>query len=187
MKTSSPFLAVLLVAGMLAPLAAEDFAPEPGFIALFNGKDLTGWHHADGAPLDGQTDAADGRYQVANGVLSGNSRKGRVLLWTTRKFTGNFVLRFEFRADENADGGLFFNQTQLQCGDYSRYAYKAFKSYRPLDWNAIDVTVQDGVARCRCNGEVLEEALKIVEPVHIGLEADKNAIAYRRIRIKTLP
>jgi hypothetical protein len=181
----------LLACGLVATLWAEDFTPEAGFTLLFNGKDLTGWHHKDGTTdgpaLDGKTDAGDGRYTVKDGVLVGNAEKGRQLLWTSKEFTGNFVLRFDFRAAEKTDGGLFFNKTQLQCGDYNNYAFKNCKSYKPLDWNAIEVTVQNGVARCTCNGEVLEEALKIPALGQIGLEADKGGIEYRRMRIKTMP
>jgi hypothetical protein len=190
MKNPSLVTLTLLAFALASPLRAEEFTPEPDFVALFNGKDLTGWHHKDGPALDGLTDAGDGRYSVKDGALVGNDAKagkGRVLLWTAKEFTGNFVLRFEFRAAEKTDGGLFFNQTQLQCGDYSNYAYKAFTLYLPLQWNAIQVTVQDGEARCTCNGELLEAALKIPEPGPIGFEADKGAIEYRRIRIKVLP
>ena len=91
------------------------------------------------------------------------------------------------RAAEKTDGGLFFNKTQLQCGDYNFYAYKNCKAYRPLDWNAIEATVQNGVARCTCNGELLTDSLKIAEPGQLGFEADKGAISYRHIRIKALP
>jgi Domain of Unknown Function (DUF1080) len=188
MKYPSLVSLTLFACALAAPLLAVDFSPEPGFTALFNGKDLTGWHHQGGPALDGKTDPGDGRYLVKDGMLAGNAakaEKGRVLLWTAQEFTGNFVLRFEFRAAEKTDGGVFFNKTQLQCGDYSNYAYKNAKAYRPLEWNAIEVTVQDGVARCTCNGEVLEAALKIAEPGQIGFESDKGAIDYRRIRIKT--
>src|SRR4051794_28574341 len=76
---------------LMASLYAEDFKPDAGFIALFNGTDLTGWHHADGWALDGKTDAGDGRYTVKDGVLVGNASPGRVLLWTTKEFKGDFV------------------------------------------------------------------------------------------------
>jgi hypothetical protein len=89
--------------------------------------------------------------------------------------------------DSGTDGGLFFNKTQLQCGDYNNYAYKNCKAYKPLDWNAIEVTVKDGVAHCTCNGEVLEEAMKVPDLGQIALEADKGGIEYRRMRIKTMP
>ena len=186
MKPFHLALLTIFAFAVSASLHAAGFSPEPDFTLLLNGKDLTGWHHQDGPALDGKTDASDGRYTIKDGALSGNSAKGRVLLWTTQAYTGNFILRFEFRAAEKCDGGLFFNKTQLQCGDYSNYAYKSCKSYKPTDWNAIEVTVQDSVARCTCNGELLEAALKIAELGQIGFEADKQAIEYRRIRIKIL-
>ncbi len=183
-----PMLAGLVL--MVGAMSAAEFTPEPGFTALFNGRDLTGWHHKDGPALDGLIDAGDGRYTVVDGAMTGNGDKathGRVLLWTVAEHTGNFILRLEFKAAPKCDGGLFFNKTQLQCGDYNNYAYKTFAFYKPEDWNAIEVTVTDGLARCTCNGELLEAALKITEPGAIALEADKGAIAYRRIQIKHLP
>ncbi|MDI1249967.1 MAG: DUF1080 domain-containing protein [Lacunisphaera sp.] len=184
-----PLLAGLILLAA-ATLGAENFTPEPGFTALCNGRDLTGWHHQDGPALDGLTEAGDGRFAMVDGAISGNGDKaahGRVLLWTVGEHTGNFVLRLEFLAAPKCDGGLFFNKTQLQCGDYGNYAYKTFAFYKPGDWNGIEVTVRDGVARCTCNGELLETALKITEPGALGLEVDKGAIAYRRLRIKPLP
>lgn len=43
--------------------------------------------------------------------------------------------------------------------------------------------MKDGVAHCTCNGEVLEEALKVPETGPIGLEGDRGQMEYRRIRI----
>lgn len=183
----------LLTFGLVAPLIAQEFTPEADFVLLFNGKDLTGWRHrtvsttqpaVDGPALDGKTDAGDGRYTVKDGVLVGNTSTGRQLLWTTKPYTGNYVLRFEFRAAAQADGGMFMNRTQIQCGDYSFYAFRNFRAYKPLDWNVMEVTVKDGVARCTCNGEVLVESLRVPELGPIGFEADKGGIEYRRMRIK---
>ena len=107
----APLLALLTFIALTpsASADAEDFSSEPGFTLLLNGKDLTGWHHQDGPALDGKTDASDGRYTVKDGALSGNSAKGRVLLWTTKEYTGNFILRFEFRGQRR----LF----RFGCGD----------------------------------------------------------------------
>ena len=190
MKSSALVALLLGIAALVAPLGAEEFQAELGFTLLFNGKDLTGWQHKDGPELKGLTDAGDGRYTVVDGAISGGGDKathGRVLLWTVAPHTGNFVLRFEFKAAPHCDGGFFFNKSQLQCGDYNSYAYKAFKFYKPEAWNAIEVTVTDNVARCTCNGELLEPALKITEPGAFAIEVDKNPIAYRRLRLKPLP
>jgi hypothetical protein len=49
------------------------------------------------------------------------------------------------------------------------------------------VTVKDGVAHCLCNGEVLEEAMKVPDTGPIGLEGDRGQMEYRRIRIQESP
>jgi hypothetical protein len=194
MRNQHRSVIALLALGLAIPLLAQEFKPEEGFVLLFNGKDLTGWRHrtvsttqpaVDGPALDGKTDAGDGRYTVKDGVLVGNTAAGRQLLWTTQSYAGNYVLRFEFRAAANTDGGMFMNRTQIQCGDYSSYAFRNFRGYKPLDWNTMEVTVTDGVARCTCNGEVLVESLRVPEPGPIGFEADRGGIEYRRMRIKT--
>lgn len=185
-------LIALLCAGA-ASSHAEEFTPEPGFISLINGKDLTGWGYKPDEKFDGKTEASDGRYTAKDGMIVVNdfdAAKGPHLrqLWTTREFPKNFVLKLEFRASVNADSGIFIRQPQLQCRDYLVAGpYKALKSYKPQDWNSIEVTVKDGVAHCTCNGEVLEEGLKLPETGPIGLEADRGQMEYRRIQLKELP
>jgi hypothetical protein len=187
------FLAVILAA--TTTLHADEPALEPGFVSLFNGKDLTGWSYVakDGAKevFDGKLEASDGRYTAKGGMLVVNpfdGAKGPHLrqLYTTAEFPKNFELRLEFRASVNADSGIFIRKPQLQCRDYLVAGpYKELKSYKPQDWNQIVVVVKDGVAHCTCNGEVLEAALKMPETGPIGLEADRGTMEYRRIRIKS--
>jgi Domain of Unknown Function (DUF1080) len=183
----------LLLCAVTAPVRAEGFQPEPGFKSLINGKDLTGWGYKPDEKFDGKTEASDGRYTAKDGMIVVNDfdkARGPHLrqLWTTQEFPKNFILRLEFRASVNADSGIFIRKPQLQCRDYLVAGpYKNLKSYKPQDWNLIEVTVKDGVARCTCNGEVLEEALKLPETGPIGLEADRGQMEYRRIQLKELP
>jgi len=125
-----------------------EFTPEPGFVSLFNGKDLTGWGfrattdaekksrekwqssdpHAPAWPIvadpvsfDGQTSSPDGRYVAKNGrLIVTTPPEGRRIqtLSTTPEFPKNFILRLEFRATPNADSGIFIRGPQLQCRDY---------------------------------------------------------------------
>ena len=182
------FLAVIFTA--TTAVYAQEPALEPGFVSLFNGKDLTGWSYSANEIFDGKTEAADGRYSAKDGVLVVNpydQAKGPHLrqLWTTKEFPTNFELRLEFRAAVNADSGIFIRKPQLQCRDYLVAGpYKELKAYKPQDWNQIVVIVKDGVAHCTCNGEVLEAALKLPANGPIGLEADRATMEYRRIRIK---
>jgi lysophospholipase L1-like esterase len=125
-----------------------EFTPEPGFVSLFNGKDLTGWGFratSDAekqsikkwqasdprAPLypiveqavtfDGKTSSPDGRYVAKNGrLIVTTPPEGRRIqqISTTEEFPKNFILRLEFRATPNADSGIFIRGPQLQCRDY---------------------------------------------------------------------
>ncbi len=141
--------------------------------------------------LDGLTTSPDGRFAVIGGrlvVTTPPEYRKIQQLWTGREFPEDFVLRLEFRATPNADSGIYLRGPQLQCRDY-RIAgpYKELKLYRPQDWNEIEVTVKNGVARATCNGELIEAELKLPGSGPIGLEGDRGQMEYRRIRIKTLP
>jgi hypothetical protein len=180
--------AILLTIRLSAARAAEEITVEP-----FNGKDLTGWHYPGEADdvLAGKTESTDGRYAAKDGAIVVNAsdepvaRKRIRQLWTTREFPGDFELRLEFRAGVNADSGLFLRKPQLQVRDYPVAGpYKGLKKYKAQDWNEIVVVVKDNVARCTCNGEVLEAALKLPETGPIGLESDRGRMEYRNIRIR---
>ncbi|HEX5221311.1 MAG TPA: GDSL-type esterase/lipase family protein [Verrucomicrobiae bacterium] len=126
----------------------DDFTPEPGFISLFNGRDLTGWgfrpsSDADirsranwqrsdtNAPpwpiiteptgFDGKTASPEGRFVAKHGrLIVTTPAEGRKIqqLYTTRQFSNDFVLKLEFRATPNADSGVYIRGPQLQCRDY---------------------------------------------------------------------
>lgn len=183
-------LPLLLLTATL--LQAEEFQPEPGFISLFNGKDLTGWHYQGGPEFKGQTASSDERYSAKDGVFTVNPPKDAPRkvqqIWTVQEFPKNFILKLEFRAAVNADSGIFLRKPQLQCRDYLLAGpYKELKKYKPQDWNQIEVVVKDNVAYCTCNGEVLESALKLPETGPIGLEGDRGQMDYRHIQLKELP
>jgi hypothetical protein len=179
----SRWFGFLFLVGCTFSLHAE----EPKAIELFNGKDLTGWQYLKGASLEGKKTAEDERYTAKEGILVVNPGKGIRQLWTTAKFPNDFELRLEFRAEKNADSGLFIRGPQLQVRDYPVAGpYKMLKNYKPQDWNEIVVVVKGKVAHCSCNGEVLEAEFKVPETGSIGLEADRGQMEYRNIRLKEL-
>src|SRR5438552_18667752 len=78
------------VASSLALGQTADNEPPPGFIALFNGNDFTGWKVPEG---DG------GHWKVVDGVIDYDAEsegKGDKCLWTQREF-GDFVLNVDWR------------------------------------------------------------------------------------------
>lgn len=141
--------------------------------------------------FEGKSQSPDGRYVAKNGRLVVTTPpEGRRIqqISTLREFPKNFILRLEFRATPNADSGIFVRGPQLQCRDYPLAGpYKQLKHYRMGDWNEVEVTVQDGLAHCLCNGEVIEAAMKVPATGPIGLEGDRGQMEYRRIRIHELP
>jgi lysophospholipase L1-like esterase len=124
------------------------FTPEPGFVSLFNGRDLTGWGYeptseadqesarkwqasdpqappwpivTNAVSFEGKSASADGRFVARHGrLIVTTPAEGRKIqqLSTTRLFPKDFVLRLEFRATPNADSGIFIRGRQLQCRDY---------------------------------------------------------------------
>lgn len=196
-KALRPLLATL---GFLET-EADTFELEPGYVNLFNGQDLTGWgFRASQQPkdkpqpavsFDGKTTSDDGRYAAINGRLVVTTPpEGRRIqqLWTTQEFPKDFILKLEFRATPYADSGVFIREPQLQCRDYLLAGpYTELKKYAPQEWNELVVTVKGTSAHCTCNGEVLNEAMKVPATGGIGLEGDRGQMEYRRIRIKELP
>ena len=177
-----PSLRVLL---SIPPAAA-------GEVQLFNGKDLTGWTVTKGN-RDKLPEVTASRFSAKNGVLvvhpapPGVEKAGQRIT-TEREFAGDFELRLEFRAEVNADSGLFIRKPQLQVRDYLVAGpYNQLNNYKPQDWNEIVVVVKDNVAHCTCNGEVLEAALALPPSGPIGLEADLGQMEYRNLRLRPLP
>ena len=201
MRTQVSFVALLSVS-LATVVHADDWQPEPGFKGLFNGRDISGWcfrasvdrtSHRVGdvtERLDGKTESSDaGRYSAREGILTVKFPEAQDRLtgqiYTVEEFPRDFTLKLEFRAGVNADSGIFIRKPQLQCRDYLVAGpYKALKKYKPQDWNQIEVVVKGGVARCTCNGEVLEAELTVPETGPIGLEGDRGQMEYRRIQIK---
>ena len=145
----------------------------------------------EAASFDGKTTSDDGRFVAKNGrLIVTTPSAGRKIqkLWTTREYPKNFTLKLEFRATPNADSGIYVRGPQLQCRDFLLAGpYKQLAGYRPQDWNEIIITAKDGLARCTCNGELLEATMAVPSTGPIGLEGDRGQMEYRRIRLKELP
>ena len=184
--------------GMTLLAVAGEAMQVSTFSFPFNGKDLTGWGYLvekqDSTvfeSFDGKTESSDHRYSGQDGIITvhpfieGGPRYGQ--LYTKQEYPGDFIFTVEFRASVNADSGIFIRGKQLQCRDYLVAGpYKELKKYKPQDWNLIEVVVKNNVARCTCNGEVLEEALVLPVTGPIGFEADRGQMEYRNIQVKAL-
>ena len=84
-------LAAFVLLSALAAFAAS----EPGFVAIFNGRDLTDWTLRGGSGPG---------YIVADGKIVCPANGGGNLF--TVKQYANFILRFEFRLEEASNNGI---------------------------------------------------------------------------------
>jgi hypothetical protein len=128
-------LGVALLAG---PSSAADPAPPQGFTALFNGKDLAGWHgwaiheRGTGAPdaltkltpeerqkkVEAWTADAKKHWSVENGELV-NDGHGAYL--ATDKDYGDIELLIEYKTVAKADSGIYLRSTpQVQIWDTTK-------------------------------------------------------------------
>lgn len=129
-------LVLALILGVVSAQAADNVPPK-GFTALFNGKDLSGWHgwkiHEKGAtPSDiagmsvyqkarnvvSWTEDAHKHWSVENGELV-NDGNGAYL--TTDKDYGDCEFHIEYRTVAKADSGIYMRATpQVQIWDYTK-------------------------------------------------------------------
>lgn len=120
----------------LVPLsvhAEENNQPPPGFLALFNGKDLSGWQglgHTDPRKLSEMSDEQLAKlhleneqdlsqhWRVKNGELV-NDGKG-VYLTTTKTYGPDFELRIDYKTVPLADSGIYLKTNpQVQIWDHT--------------------------------------------------------------------
>jgi hypothetical protein len=104
--------------------------PPPGFTALFNGRDLTGWRGGDtfdhrkllalpdgrrAAQIAEWTASMKGHWRAENGELVND---GQGAYATTEKDYGDFELRLEYRTVPKADSGIYLRGCpQVQIWD----------------------------------------------------------------------
>ena len=139
--------ALFAVFGLAAALAAgaddkkpdkKDNTPPEGFTALFNGKDLTGWHGAiridqrlkmDKDKLEAAQKATDEKvlphWKVENGVLINDGKGGNL---ATVKDYGNIELYVDWMIEPKGDSGIYLRgQPQVQIWDSDALDENKFK------------------------------------------------------------
>jgi hypothetical protein len=128
-------IGAILVAAV--PARAADNTPPPGFVALFNGKDLSGWKGLLKPPLDNparrakltpeQLAAAQREadevmragWHVSDGILMFNG-KGRNLC--TAKDYGDFEMYVDWKIESHGDSGIYLRGSpQVQIWDHVQW------------------------------------------------------------------
>jgi len=87
------WIALFVCLSLVGALAAAAAEPPPGFVSLFNGRDLSGWEVPAGD---------NGHWKVVDGVIDYDAQSeatGEKSLWSQKEY-GDFVLRVEWRIKE---------------------------------------------------------------------------------------
>jgi hypothetical protein len=199
MKTSRILVALLVLLVGTVSLVAMAAAPgppatkaaqaskasaqvEPGFISLFNGRDLTGWIY--GKRANGTENKSGKGYQIEDGVLYSTVEDGGNL-YTEREYA-DFVFRFEFKLTENANNGIGIRAplqgdaayvgmeiqvlddsgskyTKLEPGQYHGSIYKVAPAKRGFlkpvgEWNSEEITAKGRHITIKLNGTTIVDA-----------------------------
>ncbi|MGE3807784.1 MAG: hypothetical protein AB7K24_24230, partial [Gemmataceae bacterium] len=135
----------LVLAGALAAPAVA--WPEPSFIPLFEGNDLTGWRSGK-TILHRVTESPEGRFAVSGSILTINSRdkdgkKDAREIYTVRELARDFVLKLEFKASQEATASVSVRGTSIPIADFiRRNEQRQLKSFRTDGWNEREITVK---------------------------------------------
>jgi hypothetical protein len=215
---SRPLLAAICLAGLLLILPTPARSQErgeksdkgdPGFVPLFNGRDLSGW----------QTTGNWG-YEPG-GILALKPPYGRrrlipdhqSFLWTKSTYA-DFVLDLEFKVNKGTSSGVFMRststrsyvQTQIRdsygqqgLGDNTAGAVVGVAApkknmAKPAgEWNHMTITCNGNQMQVELNGaEVINtdlsksQASKNIRSGRIGFENANSPIAFRNVKIKEL-
>ena len=185
--------------GVRAPALVRTTAPRWGApIAIFNGRDLSGWKASN---------PANSKWQVVNGLLT-NTASGANLI-TERTFT-DFKLQVEFRVPKNGNSGIYLRgRHELQVEDshgmepLSTHTGGVYgfltpneNAARPAgEWQTYDVTLVGRRITVVLNGKTVISMQNIPgitggaldsnegEPGPIYLQGDHTAVEYRKIII----
>ncbi|HKQ38852.1 MAG TPA: DUF1080 domain-containing protein [Verrucomicrobiae bacterium] len=120
----APFVACAIAALLAAPAAKAD---TNGFVNLFDGKSLDGWHvSAKTGHSRASKNQSGGKWVVENGVIVGSQDipgNGGIII-TDEKF-GDFEVVLEMNNDFGLDSGLFLRSTE------DGKAWQAMIDYHP--------------------------------------------------------
>lgn len=190
---------VVLGLCLVLVVAVMSIAEEPpeGFVALFNGKDLTGWEQVNGS-----------KFVAEKGVI----KHGQGMGWLCSKEQyGDFILKFEIRwLKDRQDSGIFLRsgtegknwpdqKYEVQCENSERVVHifgtdchrnpaKAQALLKPTgEWNTMEIVCKGKHCEVKLNGEVASTADDL-EPRtgYLGIQGENGELEIRNMYLKRL-
>jgi hypothetical protein len=179
---------VFLSAGLLLLVPqsgspADEFKLEPGFTLLFNGKNLDGWKEASQKkePLEGKTEAYNGRFKVVEGRLVYDpSVKGDLYIETTKEFGKDVHIKFDFKPGPKCNNDFFLRKTKFDIIPGN----KENKNVKEGEWHAFDIIVTGDKIEHKINGETSRTSKADAKATPFKIRAEFGAIELKNIRVK---
>jgi hypothetical protein len=168
------FLVLALVLGLASQKlnAGDDFKP------LFNGKNLDGWKTKKGGePLDGKTEAYQGRFKVVEGKLVIDPTvKGDSYIETAKEFK-DVHIKLEFKPGEKCNNDLFLRGLKF---DIVLGKIKGVKD----GWNELEIIAKDNKADVKINGESQKTYDLKAPSSPFSIRAEYGVLEIRNLRAK---
>jgi hypothetical protein len=171
-------------------MSAGDFKLEPGFMLLFNGKNLDGWKEATGdtkEALDGKTEAYKGRFQVVEGkIVYDPAVKGDKYIQTAKEFGKDVVIRLDFKPGLKCNNDFFFRGTKFDIfpGNKAQKGMEENKEVKDGEWNTFEIVVTGDKIEHKINGITARTAKAGKTATPLKLRAEGGAIEIKNLRIK---
>jgi hypothetical protein len=215
--SAKPEIYPQLDAALADPIESKPWTPDnsvlspeergEGWIALFDGKSLSGWTITGWNPKG---------WRVHDGMLEWAEDGGGVV--RSRDRYENFILRLDWKIEEGGNSGVFLRaprtarasriglETQIQ-GDHGQPISNSstgsiYVQVQPLldatkpdgEWNSYEITLNGPLLKVMLNGQLVQNLnldenpeLKIrIKRGFIGLQDHHRFVAFRNIRIKVL-
>lgn len=143
----------------LSALAEDKLPTEEGFSTLFTGTDLAGWKPSKDSKSDltGKTEIHEGRFKLANGILTVGDSKDRKEITTASNYNRGFTLALEYRAEAKASIGVLIRGIAVYAKDYPDPKARPAK-YKPGDWNEMEVQVVGGYSTTKVNNKEIADS-----------------------------
>ena len=195
-KSPTPNTLTSLPAKPLLPKTVEDLPP--GFVPLFDGKDLTGW----------KRDKADfGDWKVVDGAITCSGAQDYLL--TERDDYGDFHLRAEVKISDGGNSGLYFRASKpfnipgdyeaqinstgtdhIRTGSLYKVVNVADKLVPAETWFTYDIIAEGKRIRLYVNGKLTVDYTETRPNRNakgrIGLQQNGGTVHFRKIEIREL-
>jgi uncharacterized protein (TIGR03000 family) len=179
----------------------EAKADAEGFVALFNGKDLSGWKF--------EPSTAESAFSVKDGVIVVKGQP-QGYFYTDKSYR-NYVLRFDWKFIKDGNSGLLVHITgghkvwpksvevqglqsrhghifaiQGAKGDFKTDEEAQKKAIKMGEWNTTEVISRDGALTSKVNGIQISTGKSDLTEGPFGLQSEGTELHFKNIRIKTL-